>query len=145
MKVLKYIVKGDPRTKKNHQEIAGSGRRCPVCHKFEKQWVRQGKAHDAYAEKAVWMLHPRPRVPIDFPINICYRFYMQTHRIVDQSNLIESLDDILIEAGIIKDDNSRIVAGHDGTRVLYDHDNPRVEIYITRMPDEAPEQIDFLN
>lgn len=145
MKVLKYIVKGDPRTKKNHMEIAGQGRRCPVCHKFEKQWVRQGEAHDVYAEKAVWMLHPRPRVPIDFPINICYRFYMQTHRIVDQSNLIESLDDILIEAGIIKDDNSRIVAGHDGTRVLYDKDNPRVEIYITRMPDEAPEQIDFLN
>lgn len=89
------------------------------------------------------MLHPRPRVPIDYPINICYRFYMQTRRIVDQSNLIESMDDILIEAGIIKDDNSRIVAGHDGTRVLYDKDNPRVEIYITRMPDEAPEQIDF--
>lgn len=33
--------------------------------------------------------------------------------------------------GVIKDDNSRIVAGHDGSRVLYDKENPRVEITIT--------------
>lgn len=27
--------------------------------------------------------------------------------------------------------NSRIVAGHDGSRVLYDKENPRVEITIS--------------
>nr|DAZ39251.1 MAG TPA: Cytosine specific methyltransferase [Caudoviricetes sp.] len=35
------------------------------------------------------------------------------------------------------DDNSRIVAGHDGTRVLYDPKNPRTEIYITKMEENT--------
>ena len=36
MKVIQYTVKGDPRTKKNSQTIAGSGRRCPTCRKQVK-------------------------------------------------------------------------------------------------------------
>lgn len=140
MKILKYVIPGDPRTKKNHQMIAGAGPRCPRCGKFQKIWVRQGDAHDTYAKDAAWRIRPRPRVPIDYPINICYKFYMQTRRVVDQTNLMECLDDILIAAGVIKDDNSRIVQAHDGTRVLYDKDNPRVEIYITRMPEDDPGQ-----
>lgn len=133
MKVLAYTVKGDPRTKKNHQTIAGAGKRCPVCKKFQKQWIRQGAAHDQFVAEALWQLKPRPKQPIEFPINVRYLFFMQTRRIVDATNLMEAMDDILIAAGIIKDDNSRIIIGHDGTRVLYDHDNPRTEIYITRV------------
>lgn len=38
--------------------------------------------------------------------------------------------DILVDAGILADDNARIVTGHDGSRVLYDKGNPRVEIVI---------------
>ena len=41
--------------------------------------------------------------------------------------------DILVDAGILEDDNSNIVAGHDGSRVLYDKENPRTEILITRI------------
>ena len=142
MKVLKYVVLGDPRTKKNHQNIAGAGRRCPVCGKFEKQWVRQGKNYDAYAVSAKKQIFPPPRKPIDYPINIRYLFYMQTLRRVDALNLEAALDDILIDAKVIADDNSRIVAGHDGTRVLYDKDNPRTEIYITRMPADRQMRLD---
>ena len=48
-----------------------------------------------------------------------------------------ALDDILVERGILADDNSRIVAGHDGTRVLYDSQNPGTEIYITKMEENT--------
>lgn len=148
MKVLKYIVKGDPRTKKNSQMIAGGGKRCPRCGKFDKQWIKQSKASDRWAEIAGWQLRPRPRRPIDYKINICYRFYTKidydnAKAKIDESNLTEAMDDILIANRIIEDDNSRIVAGHDGTRVYHDRDNPRVEIYITRMPDETPDQLKF--
>jgi len=136
MKVLKYVIKGCPRTKKNSQMIAGAGKRCPVCHKFENQWIKQGKAHDEYAELAGWQLRPRPVNPIEWPINIKCLFYMDTNRIVDQLNLLACVDDLLVNNGIIKDDNSRIVKAHDGSRVLLDRDNPRTEIYITRMPAE---------
>ena len=45
-------------------------------------------------------------------------------------NLEAAADDLLVSAGVIKDDNSNIIKSHDGTRVLYDKENPRTEIYI---------------
>lgn len=136
---IKYVLKGECRTKKNSLMIAGAGKRCPKCGKFEKQWVRQGKAHDDFAELAKWQLRPVPPRPIECPVNVKCLFYMKTHRIVDGLNLQATIDDLLVEMGILKDDNSRIVVGHDGSRVLYDKDNPRVEITITKV--KADEQM----
>lgn len=134
MAEIKYVIPLDPRTKKNHQMIAGTGKKCPVCKKHERQFIRQGQAHDEYAERAVLHLRPRPPRPIDCEINIKCMFYMQTRRRVDSLNLLAAVDDLLVEAGIIADDNSKIVVSHDGSRVLYDKDNPRTEITITRVP-----------
>lgn len=131
--MIRYTIKGDPRTKKNHQQIAGAGRRCPCCGKPAKQWIQQGGAYRQYAELAAWQLRPVPGKPIDYPVNCRYVFYMATRRKVDGLNLAAALDDILVERGILADDNSHIVAGHDGTRVMYDPKNPRTEIYITKM------------
>lgn len=39
-------------------------------------------------------------------------------------------DDLLVRAGVLADDNSQIVAAHDGSRVRLDRENPRVEIEI---------------
>ena len=131
---IKYTIQGDPRTKKNSLMIAGKGRRCPACGKLEKQWVRQSKAHDEFATAAKWQLRPVPMEPIDSLVNVRCLFYMKTRRIVDGLNLLATIDDLLVSAGILADDNSRIVAGHDGSRVLYDPINPRVEITITKLP-----------
>ena len=67
------------------------------------------------------------------PCNVKCLFYMPTHRKVDLTNLLEAIDDILVHYGILIDDNSNVIVGHDGSRVLYDKDNPRTEITITRM------------
>lgn len=131
---IKYTIQGDPRTKKNSLMIAGKGRRCPACGKLEKQWVRQSKAHDEFAKAAKWQLRSVPMEPIDSLVNVRCLFYMKTRRIVDGLNLLATIDDLLVSAGILADDNSRIVAGHDGSRVLYDPINPRVEITITKLP-----------
>lgn len=131
---IKYTIQGDPRTKKNSLMIAGKGRRCPACGKLETQWVRQSKAHDEFAKAAKWQLRPVPMEPIDSLVNVRCLFYMKTRRIVDGLNLLATIDDLLVSAGILADDNSRIVAGHDGSRVLYDPINPRVEIIITKLP-----------
>jgi hypothetical protein len=40
---------------------------------------------------------------------------------------------VLVKYGAIIDDNSLIVASMDGSRVYYDKDNPRTEIYIERV------------
>lgn len=64
---------------------------------------------------------------------VCVLYYMATRRKVDLANLIEATCDILVTAGVLADDNSRIVAAHDGSRVDYDKQNPRVEIWIEEM------------
>jgi Holliday junction resolvase RusA-like endonuclease len=61
---------------------------------------------------------------------------MKTARRVDLANLIEATTDILVKARVLEDDNSRIVAAHDGSRVNYDKNNPRAEIWIEEMEDK---------
>lgn len=143
MAEIKYTINGDPRTKKNHAMIAGSGKRCPVCRKFEKIWIRQGHAHDEYAEAAKWQLRPIPPRPIECMVNVKCLFYMKTRRKVDQLNLLATIDDLLVDMKILADDSCWIVAAHDGSRVLYDKDNPRTEITITRYTPEEGEQLRF--
>lgn len=117
--------------------IAGSGSRCPYCGKFQKQFIRQGHAHSEYTMKAYHYLHPKPDSPIDTPVRVQYLFYMATHRKVDSLNLAAAADDLLVLADILKDDNSAIVNNHDGTRVLYDKENPRTEVYIYTYQEDA--------
>jgi Holliday junction resolvase RusA-like endonuclease len=68
---------------------------------------------------------------IDYPVNVKCLFYMPTHRKCDLTNLLEAIDDILVEAGLLADDNYKIIESHDGSRVYYDKDNPRTVVEIT--------------
>lgn len=77
-----------------------------------------------------------PPEPISARVNVRCVYYMATRRKVDLANLIEATCDILVTAGVLADDNSRIVAAHDGSRVDYDKQNPRVEIWIEEMEDK---------
>lgn len=129
----RYVIELDPRTKKNHQMIAGTGKRCLWCGKPQKQFIRQGNANIEYVGKALPFLVPKPEEPIDYPVRVTYLFYMKTRRKVDVLNLCAAADDLLVEAKILKDDESKIVADHDGTRVLYDKERPRTEIIIQRI------------
>lgn len=110
--------------------IAGTGAKCPVCGKRKKQFVKQGKANDEYTFRALCYINPRPEHPISTPVHVKYLFYMQTRRKVDSLNLQAEADDLLVSVGVLKDDNASIVRSHDGTRVFYDKENPRTEVYI---------------
>jgi len=57
---------------------------------------------------------------------------MQTRRRVDLVNLLEATCDMLVKYKVIEDDNNKIVVSHDGSRVFYDKENPRVEITIMK-------------
>ena len=69
-------------------------------------------------------------------MNVRCVYYMATLRKVDLANLIEATCDILVTTGVLADDNSRIVAAHDGSRVELDRKQPRVEIEIKEMEEE---------
>lgn len=121
---LTYTIPGKPATKKNSQRICfnkATGRR----------FIRPSPQYEDYATAASFFLRPAPPQPINTPVNVKCLYYMPTHRRVDQVNLLEATLDILVEYGVLEDDNSNIVVSHDGSRVLYDKDNPRTEITIT--------------
>lgn len=132
---MHYIIKGDPRTKKNSQRIMYKGAQCPRCHKGETPFIMPSGAFQEYEQSALWQLVPRPRSPITRRVNVKCVFYMRTRRAVDLNNLLEAICDILVAAHVLADDKCEIVAGHDGSRVAYDKNNPRTEVTITGMDD----------
>ena len=83
-----------------------------------------------YEEDCLIQIPARKRQRIDIPVNVQCVYYMPTRRRVDLVNLLEATCDILVAAEVLEDDNCRIVAAHDGSRVDYDKHNPRVEIKI---------------
>lgn len=119
---------GDPRTKKNHQQLIYN-------HKTGKNRPIPSKQAIDYAKACVAQIPPELRnANIAGPVNVQVLYYMEKRRLVDLVNLLQATLDILgKEAHVLKDDNCRVVAGLDGSRVLYDKDNPRAEITITEV------------
>lgn len=133
--VIRYTIAITPITKKNHTQLVGIGKQCPVCKKKERMLPIQSKQYLQFEKDCAWFLKPKPTKPIDFPVNICCTFYMKTKRRVDGLNLLAAIDDILVKHGILLDDGRDYVASHDGSRVYYDKVNPRVEVVITTVDD----------
>ena len=84
---------------------------------------------------------PKPKSPLEGTVRIVYRLYMQTRRKVDDLNLFAALDDILVKEKILKDDNISIIRDRDGSRVLYDKEHPRAEIYIYEYREEEDREL----
>lgn len=120
--MIKITIPLAPISKKNSQRIMINSR-------TRKPFIMPSAAYKDYEREAA--LHiPRGQY-IDKPVNIKCLFYMPTRRRCDLTNLLEAIDDILVKAGLLADDNFTVVESHDGSRVLYDKENPRTEIYIT--------------
>ena len=126
--LFQAVIHGTPITKKNHMEIRKRGDGTP--------YISQSSQHHRYADDfKSQLLYAGP--PISVLCNVQEIYYMPDRRKVDQLNLQAATDDLLVECGVLEDDNSRIVGGHDGSRVRIDRKNPRVEITITKMEEES--------
>ncbi len=123
--MLKILIPIPPKTKKNSQQIIiVKGR--PM--------IFPSKAYKKY-ENACGKYMPNLRQPkpyITQPVNVKCLYYMDTRRRCDLNNLLEATTDMLVHYGILEDDNYKIVASHDGSRVYYDKQYPRTEIYIEK-------------
>lgn len=126
MSVLYYAsIAGNPIVKKNNQHVSFRGPR-PTKYNTPAytRWLRSANYQLNYS--------PTPDSPIDEPVILLCKFFMQSRRRVDLSALYEGIQDLLVKRGVLADDNSNIVIGHDGSRVYYDKDNPRMEISVLR-------------
>ena len=120
-----------PVTKKNSNEIH-------VNHATGRRFVAPSQRFKDYQAACGYFIMRGDVKPVtDYPVNIKCLFYMPTKRRVDLTNLLEAIDDVLVHYGVIEDDDNKHLAGHDGSRVLYDKENPRTEIYISRL-EEIP-------
>lgn len=120
---MKIILNVVPRTKKNSSQlifVKGKPRIIP------------SKKYREFEQECLWQITGTYKKKIDYPVNIKAVFYMESRRRVDLTNLLEALDDMLVKAEVIADDNRDIIASHDGSLVLYDKTSPRIEVEIER-------------
>lgn len=126
MDEIRFEINVIPRSKKNSQQILTN-------RKTGRPFIMPSAAYKAYRKAALMLIPGDARQHIDYPVNVRGLFYMPTRRSCDVVNMLEALNDVLVDAGVLADDNCNIVAGHDGSRVLYDKEHPRTEVTITRM------------
>jgi Holliday junction resolvase RusA-like endonuclease len=127
LKGQKLVILGQPIVKKNNQRVvmiqrAGKPSRTKLDTAAYTKW--RNRAYVALARYG----HVEP---ISEPVNLKCRFFLEHDQNVDLSNLYEGIQDVLVEAGILLDDNYKIVRSHDGSGVGIDKENPRTEIIIT--------------
>ena len=119
---VQITLAGQPITKKNSQQIIKVGRRTMI---IPSPQYRQ------YEKDCLMQIPKSARLGITSAVNMQCKYYMPTRRRVDLCNLLEATCDVLVAAGVLEDDNCRIVASHDGSAVYHDKKNPRVEITLT--------------
>lgn len=120
---MNFSIQLPPITKKNSQQIYRNRR-------TNKPFISQSDAYKRYEADAGYFLRP---VGIDYPVNVKAVYYMPDDRKVDIANLHSALHDTLKKHSVVKDDNCKIIASTDGSRVEVDKDNPRTEIEIRRI------------
>lgn len=132
--IAEFTIPLAPVTKKNHSRIVTYGKRCPTCKKGSITKLLPSKQYEKYKReirKYLVALH-REIGTIDFPVNLKCLFYTETRRQSDLVGHLQSIQDLLVEYKCLEDDCRDIVASTDGSAVLYDKENPRTEITITR-------------
>ena len=121
MRKIEFTIPMPPITKKNHSQIA-------VNPKTGRPFIVPSKQYKEYEKKALWYI-PKQEC-FDGPVNVKCVFYMPTRRKCDLTNLLEAINDIMVKSGLLEDDNYSVVQSVDGSRILYDKENPRTEVYI---------------
>ena len=125
---LHFTLDVVPHSKKNSSQI------CRL--KNGKTLLLPSKLYKQFEKECLLLIPEDLRKNIDKPVNVKVHFYCKTRRKIDLTNLLEALDDMLVKANVIADDNRNIIAGHDGSRVYWDKENPRIEIWIEDFEEE---------
>ena len=116
---MHIVLAGNTPSKKNQKQIfLVRGRPMIMPSKAYKEW------HD----EKMWLLKGSPA--IKGPVELKMTLYARDKRSGDLSNKFESVADLLVDAGIIEDDNWNIVRKVEMMFGGIDKEYPRVEIEI---------------
>jgi Holliday junction resolvase RusA-like endonuclease len=106
-----------PSLKNRKQLFIRGGKPAMVSNKLHRDWEID----------ALWQLKGKA-VVTDYPATLTCIFYNGDKRKRDNSNMLDSVQDVLVKAGILEDDNCWLL-DVGGLHSEYDKDNPRVEIF----------------
>ena len=114
------------RSKKNSQQIIWN-------RNTKRPMIIQSKLYKEFEKECGIFLSRYKGQTINEPINVKCIFYINDHRKRDLTNLENAIADILVKYKVLEDDNYNIIAGWDGSRIVYRKGQPEIVINITKM------------
>lgn len=123
--MLQIILPIKPRTKKNHGQL--------ITLKNGRQMMLPSKSYQEFEKEVLKFvkLHPELKLKINTPINLECHFYKDKNYKSDLTGYLQAMQDALVKAEVLADDNTNIVYSVNFSFVELDQNNPRIEIYIT--------------
>ncbi len=124
-KPIILTVFGIPRTKKNSQRITRIKGRISI---------QQSAAYKKWERTCVikFANNSKKHNPIDYSVN-CKALFYREKNIGDAVNFYQGIADLLEKHNILIDD--KYIKSWDGSKLLKDNINPRVEITLTHIDD----------
>ena len=119
---MHLVLSGQTPAQKNSKQMAfnrSTGRMFPVSNPIVKRW--QGAV-----AKELSLLSFETMLE---PVTITYKFYVQDNRRRDIDNMIASVNDALVKAGVLQDDTWQMLSIGSAEAEI-DKDNPRAEVWI---------------
>lgn len=128
---MKFTIPVKPRTKKNSQSFVTlkNGRTILLPSKPYKEFETLSVKYIEYELGNI--------ETIDYPINLKAWFFKDKNYKSDLVGYLQALQDTLVKAKILQDDNTKIVFSTDGSRIFHDKNYPRIEVEITKAKDYA--------
>lgn len=132
---VKLTILGPPVTKKNSGIIMTAGPKCPHCeHRTGRSFVLPSPQYQAWEKKAVVQIQRQIAGAAAFAVPVNCRALIYRERAVgDANNYYAAVADALEAAKIVT--NDRLIVSWDGSRLLKDDANPRVEILLAPVDD----------
>lgn len=119
--MISITLKGDIPSKKNSKRMICRGAR-PL--------ILPSKAYEDWHEEQLWALKPYGRLMLTKVKLLSVVFYPSTARKADSGNKYQSVTDLLVDAGIIEDDNWFVLKEERQRFGRVDRKNPRAEVII---------------
>lgn len=134
--MLRIVIPLLCRSKKNSEQI-GFNRRTG------KRFIMQSELYLAFERDCGYFLK-RYAKHINTPHNLKCTFIVPDKRRRDIVNLLNAIQDILIKYGVIEDDNYNIIAGLDGSRIIYNKGVEQTIIELTEVTNEEIQACDII-
>ena len=128
--MISITIPVKPRTKKNHMQL--------VTLKTGRQMLLPSRQYKEFEKEVVEVIDDLrmkeciPLTAIGYPINLKCIFYKEKDYKADLTGYLQAIQDALVKAKVIADDNHKVVESTDGSKVYLDRNNPRIEIEITK-------------